>query len=1159
VVQGKVVFPGTGYLETLLALQDAVYGDTRRPVVGMRVREPLFLTDEETEVRTRLRPGEDGRPLVEIASRVRGEGEGEALERVHATASLGEPEPEGALSEAGRALCAEAAQAGEPDEVLGEEEIYAAYHGGGLQYGPEFRRMPQVARHGLNLAIGSLRGWPAGALEHVPPPLADSATHAFAAIGNDGNSYLPVRYARFRMFKKPRAQRLRVLLRIDPAQPSDVDISIDLVALEGDQPVFELRGLGIKRVADPAGVRQSLVNDLRWLKRSLVGSGDAAAARRVLVVHAGAEAPEALVRQARAAGVALSVAGTTEQVTAALRGGHVSDVCWVWQRGPEQAEPTARALRDECERNYRDVLELLGLLGREGFGRDQRLWLVTERGQLVPGDEPPPAPPASATLWGFGHSLLNEQPALRTTLVDLSSNEDRRLLLPEFGARGGGDFQIAYRNGHRYTRRLVPVERPGGIDPDGNFELAIKEYGQFGNIRAVPVPDERPAGDQVLVEVHAAGLNFKDVLNALGLLREFGEQPLGFEAAGTVVAAGPAATHRVGDPVVVNYLGCMRRRVIVPSALAAPKPGNVTFAEAAGLAAAYVTAHYALHTLAGMKAGDKVLIHAAAGGVGQAAVQLARSAGAEVFATASPHKWPVLRAQGVRHLMHSRTLDFADEILRSTGGSGVDIVLNSLNKDFIPASFRCLGTGGRFVELGKVGAWTPQQVRQARPDVAYHNFDLSELPWDEGVRISGEILRTVVGRVAAGELTPVPTTGYSLDEVEEAFGALSRGTNVGKLVLTFIADDAPAARQVTIDATHTYVITGGLGALGLLTAQRLVDLGARHVTLVGRGADPAPEVVPLAKRLRERAEVTVLQGDVADPDDMDRIVAALTAAGRPVGGIVHAAGSLADAPVSAQTWQSIDAVCRPKVYGAWLLHQAAQSFPDLKFFIGYSSAASVIGAPGQSNYAAANAFLDTLCRWRAAKGLPALSINWGPWGGVGMSARANEQVRKRWSEEGITLITPAAGMRALASLLDSPLPQAVVGAGDWARFAATRPVSNALYQRLAARDGGQAGAGIDLAALVAAPRPDRMAVIDEFIRGKVAQVLHFDDAGAVDSGTEFIRLGLDSLVAVELKNSLESAFGLPLPGSVALDYPSAELLTEFLDRQLVPEPAGSAL
>lgn len=1156
-VMGRVVFPGTGYLETMLALQDAVYGRTDREVRDVRILEPLFLPeDAPVELRTRLCPGPDG-PAVEIVSRAAGT-DG-AVERAHVRAVLG-PRTVAAqpLSEAGTALRAAAAGSGEPDEVLDADAVYAAYAAAGLPYGPQFRRTLSVARHGTSLAVGRLRGADADAVEHIPPYVLDSATHAFAAIGNDGNSYLPVRYGSFRALKKPKTDELTVLLRTDPDGAPDVDISIDVLVVEAvdGEPVFELRGLGIKRVADSGSTRRRhLAHGMRWLTRSLVGHGPADQ-RTLLAV--GADLPAELRGLAPERSVRLLVAADAAGAERELSGGRVTDVCWFWDPAAGGTGGAGAAgLRAEAAANYEALLALLGVLDRTGFGRQQRLWLVTRRAQTLPGEELSlTAPPAAASLWGFGHTLLNEYPVYQPTMVDLPAEGGVDELLAELSGSTGSEFQLAYRDGRRHVRRLVPLELDG-TDADADVELAIEEYGQFSGIRVVPTGTPAPQGDEIQVLVRAAGLNFKDVLNALGLLREFGEQPLGFEAAGTVVAVGPQASHRVGDDVIVNYLGCMRRRVNVPSALAVPKPANVDFAQAAGLAAVYVTAHYALHTLAGMKAGDTVLVHAAAGGVGQAAVQLARAAGAEVFATASPHKWPMLREQGIRHLMNSRTLDFADEILAETGGRGVDIVLNSLNKDFIPAGMRSLAQGGRFVEMGKVGAWTPEQVREQRPDVAYHNFDLSELPWDDAVRVTGETMRTVIGQVGRGELAPVRTTVYSLEEIEEAFGVLSRGANLGKLVLDLDRSLAPpAAPPAEIRPDRTYLITGGLGALGAVTADALVDAGARHVALVGRGAAPAADVTELFVRLRERATVTVHRGDVGDPTDLRRVLASVAELPCPVGGIVHSAGSLLDSPLAAQSWSTIDAVFGPKVYGTWLLHEAAASMPALDFFVGYSSAAPIVGTPGQANYSAANAFLDELMVRRHSHGLPGLSINWGPWGEVGMSARLTGQLLKRWEDEGIVLTTPAVGMRALRSLLAHPVGQAVVGECVWDRFVGAKPVRNALYQQLTGPESATGPGALDLDALLAASQRERLASIDEYVRGKVAAVLHFDDADAVDSATEFVQLGLDSLVAVELKNALEASFKVSLPASVALDFPSAERLAGFLDRQLVGEPAG---
>ncbi|MFI8531905.1 SDR family NAD(P)-dependent oxidoreductase [Streptomyces aquilus] len=1148
VAMGKVVFPGTGYLEIVLALQDAVLGHTRRAVRDVSLREALILdADTPTRLRTRLAPGADGVFAVEIVSLV-GSGE-DAVERVHATAVLSAAdEAQDGPSDAARALVGLAGDGERPSDVLRAEDVYAAYAGAGLDYGPAFQLMRSVTRFPSGLTVGDLQGVDAGPLEHVPPALLDAAMHNMGALADDGNSYLPVRFGRFTLFRKPRAHELRTLLRLVPADSADVDVCADVLVLEGDDPVMELRGLGLKQLADtPGSPRRSFFHQLRWTKRSLTGQ-DAVAERRVLLVGRPDDGFRETASLLAGSGGRMFFADGADEAGALLAQERITDVAWLWRDGVD-------GLRAESERNYARLLALLAVLDREGFGRDQRLWLVTEQAQPLRGDDPARTRLAAASLWGFGAVLLNEYPSYRTTMIDLPADgTGPAALAAELTARETGDFQIAYRGGHRHVRRLVADD--ARARRDNGFGLAVKEYGTFAGIRPERVEEVPPTGDQIQVQVAAVGLNFKDVLNSLGMMREFGEQPLGFECAGTVVAAGPDASFAPGDEVIVNYLGLMRRRVTVPSAVAVPKPAGLDFTQAAGLISVYVTAYYALHQLAGMKAGDRVLVHAAAGGVGQAAVHLARLAGAEVFATASPHKWPLLREQGVEHLMNSRTLDFADDIERITGGRGVDIVLNSLNKDFIPAGMKSLGKNGRFVELGKVGAWTPEQVAAERPDVSYFNFDLSELPEDRLIPLNQEIMRIIVDLVAAGDLPALPVTGYTLDEVEEAFGVLSRGANIGKLVIEFDDPSAAEARPVELRSDRVYVVTGGLGGLGLVAAEKLVDLGAEQVVLVGRRKEPVADVAHLLRRLRERAEVTVLQGDVSDPADIARIIASLKRAGVPVGGIVHAAGTTADQPVADQTWQSLDEVFQAKVYGSWLLHEATADLPELDFFVGFSSAAPVVGAPGQSNYAAANAYLDTLMVWRHAQGLPGLSINWGPWAEVGMSARLGEALIRRWEDEGIKLFSPGRGARAFASVLGRPLGQLVAGEADWDRFTSAKPVRNALYERLVRAGGGAEAHALDLEALRQLPQAERVAALEELVRARTAEVLHLDDPDSIDPYAEFAQVGLDSLVAVELKTKLEAALRLPLPPQLAFDHPSPVQLATFLEGELTAAAAA---
>ncbi|MEV5882341.1 type I polyketide synthase [Streptomyces sp. NPDC052020] len=1163
VIMGQTVFPGAGYIEILLALQDAVYGESGRVLEDVAIQEPLILSEEQrAELRTRLRELPGGGAEVEILSRTPG-ADG-AIERRHVTARIGvEYTPLPKLREVAAELEAKAAAEGHPVSPRRPDDLYAEFADLGLEYGPEFQRIEHIARQGDGVSVARLRGRAAHALEHLPPVVLDNVTQSLAGVLDNGDTYLPVGFGRFQLLKKPKSDELRSHVRLTSEENADGEMTADMLLTEHGRPVFVVHGFRLKKVTGAAGApRRQLFHEPRWVKRSLVRLGGERE-RRVLVVHRD-PAGLASLREHLAAGGASLTCAPDARAAAGLLDERPTDVCWFWRSTPGPV--TAERLRSECEANYRDLLEILAALEKTAFGRDQRLWLVTEGAQRLPGDLPGRPGRASevspaATLWGFGLTLWNEYPACRPTLVDLPVGGDGGALAGELLTAEPDEYQVAFRDGHRHVRRIHRAD-PAGPD-DANFELAITEYGEFSNVRPVPVEDVAPVGDQIQVRVHAAGLNFKDVLNVLGLLKAHAEesgiayQPLdlGFEGAGTVVAAGPDAEFRPGDEVLLSHLGCMKRRVTVPSAMAVRKPANVGFAEAAGLATAYVTASYALHDLAGIQRGDTILIHAAAGGVGQAAVQLARLAGAEIIATASARKQELLRAQGIEHVFDSRTLDFADQVLEATGGKGVDIVLNSLNKDYIAAGMKALGEGGRFVELGKIGIWSAEQARAARPDVEYHNFDLSEFAEEELRKVNKGILQRVAGLLSEGAVRPLPTTAYTLDEIEEAFAVLSRGANVGKLVIAFEPEDGFRERPVTITADRSYVITGGLGALGLVMARKLVDLGARDLVLVSRRAVPEADAAALAAELGEGVRVRTLQCDVASADDVRRLTGLVADGPHPLGGVLHTAGVLADMPISSLTWESIDKVFQPKVYGTWHLHEALRDLPGEPFFVGFSSIASVVGSAAQANYAAGNAFIDALMQWRGARDLPGLSVSWGPWAEVGMAAELSEQLVRGIESQGMRFLKPADGTRAMFKALGKPAAHLMIGEFDWNRFVSGRPAANAFYREVA----GAGGAGVrtvDLDALRALPRSERLSSVNELVRARIAALLHFEGPDDVGVNAKFLELGLDSLSAVELKNSLEAALQVPLSSAIVFDHPSIGLLAEYLEQQLVPRAAA---
>ncbi|MGX7827582.1 type I polyketide synthase [Actinokineospora sp. 24-640] len=439
------------------------------------------------------------------------------------------------------------------------------------------------------------------------------------------------------------------------------------------------------------------------------------------------------------------------------------------------------------------------------------------------------------------------------------------------------------------------------------------------------------------------------------------------------------------------------------------------------------------------------------------------------------------------------------------------------------------------------------------------------LPGDDSTRLAASTLWGFA-QVLLNEYPTYRPTLVDTDSLDGLFAELTAtdtgdfqvayrgGQRYAKRLRPYGPDAEAPVRETPVRPDRTYLITGGLGALGLVTAEKLVDLGARHIALVGRRGTPAADAAPIWDRLRDRAEVTVLLGDLSVPADVHRIVGELAGGEHPLAGVVHAAGALADAPIPAQTWESLDGLFGPKVYGSWLLHEATAPL-GLDFFVAYSSAASVVGGMSQSNYAAANAFLDQLCHWRAASGLPALAVNWGPWSQVGMSARLSELHVKALEHEGVFYFSPEKALRALAVLLRRDAPQVAAGEVDWARFTSAKPVASGLYSELHTR--ADADGGLDLVALAGMSTEDRVVALREHIRGTVARILHIDDLADVDPNTEFVRLGMDSLASVDLKNSVESAVGVPLPSGVTFDHPTPTRLAAFVD-QCMSAPAAAA-
>ncbi len=757
---------------------------------------------------------------------------------------------------------------------------------------------------------------------------------------------------------------------------------------------------------------------------------------------------------------------------------------------------------------------------------------------------------AGATLWGFAKVVAREAPQAQPKLIDLdpeptapAADIANELLYPD------AENQIVHRGDRRRVARLVRAaegaerltfpEEPGWL-------LGVGEDGALAGLQAPPPP---LGPREVRLGVEAAGLNFWDVFAALGLIDE---TFLGTEVCGHILEVGAeVASICVGDRVVGvkrGARGMFGPEAVTHEELVAPAPADLSATSLATIPTVFLSAALS-YELAGLKAGDRVLIHAGAGGVGLAAIQLAQAAGAEVFATASAPKQAYLRSLGVAHVFDSRRTKFGEEILAATGGAGVDLVLNSLTAEgFIDASLSCLARGGRFVELAARDILSEEEMAAVRPDVDYYIVKLDAMKEDEPER-PGALLREVMERVAAGELKPLVHTRWPLAEARRGIEFMRDGRHIGKIIFT----NSPLTRG-RLREDRTYLVTGGLGGIGCAVADWLAEKGAGAIVLNGR-RPPDPEAEEAVESLRKRGfTVHVELADVTDPDALDEMLARMERDLPPLGGVIHSVGVLSDGAIGNQNWERFEQVLWPKVLGAWHLHRATMD-RDLDMFVLFSSVAGVLGNPGQSNHAAANAFLDQLAAHRRALGLPGQAIAWGAWSEIGEAAEQMDRISRNIAATGIEWITPQQGLRAFERLVREDPATSMVLARDWSVFGESLdsrlPLLEDLLATVSEDDADSPALSEDLMSRLAqTPAAERESLLVSFLQQELQAVLRLSSAPEPTVG--FFDLGMDSLMAVELRNRLNRAFAdaYTAPNTVVFDYPDIAVLARHLAGEL---------
>ncbi|WP_282575414.1 sulfolipid-1 biosynthesis phthioceranic/hydroxyphthioceranic acid synthase [Mycobacterium colombiense] len=1148
-IHSVAAFPGAAYCEMALAAARAALGE-RAEVRDVAFERTLLLADETpaSSVATVTAPG-----VLDFT--VDTHEDGERIRRasavLHADADPAEPQQPPAHDLA--TLIAD-----HPSRMDGAE-LRKAFEAIGIHYGPAFSGLTAVliADREITTVLaevalpGAIRSQQSAYAAH--PALLDACFQSVVVspqvqAAGAGGLLLPVGVRRLRNFHSTRNAQY-CLTRVTSSRPGECEADLDVLDQSGTV-LLTVEGLRLSGGTSEHEHAHRLLNErlltIDWEPREPSEAAHGEPGSWVLLNASDDHDPlpvrlaEVLNCDGAQCTTLAFPLGTvdTAQLRTLLSGGATASN----GHGPLKGLTgvvlvAAPGGVDEprAQRRGRDYVSHLAAVARELSelpGESPRLYLVTRNAaSVIAGDV---ANLAQAGLRGLMRVIDSEHPHLSATQIDVDDATDPEHVALQLKS-GSEEDETAWRGGQWYAARL----RPGPLRPSerrttvvdherGGMRLQIRTPGDLESLEFAAFDRVPPGPGEIEVAVTSSTVNFADVLLAFGRYPTFEgyQQRLGGDFAGVVTAVGPDATeHRVGDRVGgISRNGCWGTFVIADARHAVTLPPELPLDAAAAVPTASATAWYGLHDLARIAPTDKVLIHSGTGGVGQAAIAIARAVGCEIFATAgSPQRRQLLHDMGIEHVYDSRSTEFAGQIRRDTGGYGVDVVLNSLPGAAQRAGIDLLALGGRFVELGKRDIYgdTHLGLFPFRRNLSLFAVDLALLTFSHPDTVR-RLLTTVYQRTAAGELPLPRTTHYPIHDAAAAVRLVAGAGHTGKVVLQVPRAGSSVAAvppdQVRpFRADGAYIVTGGIGGLGLFLAGQMASRdGAercRRIVLNSR-SQPDERARDAIQRLRDAgADIAVECGDIAEPQTAERLVACATATGLPVRGVLHAAAVVQDATLANVTDDLIDRCWAPKVYGAWNLHQATAQQP-LDWFCCFSSAAALVGSPGQGAYAAANSWLDAFAYWRRAQGLPATSIAWGAWSEVGRATALAE-------DAGIA-ITPAEGFRAFETLLRYDRPYsgyAPIMGTPWLTSFAQR---SRFAEAFASLGQGKPDTGKFLAELRALPREEWPSAIRRLVSGQISLLLR----RTIDPDRPLSDYGLDSLGNLELRTRIETETGV---------------------------------
>jgi acyl transferase domain-containing protein len=1087
-IHGRAVVPAAVMMQAMSSAARTTFGRDVS-LQGFEVTAPLSAPDNPANACWQILVSDEASPRVSLQEGTRQEIRAPFVWRVIAEAQVGPA----------RRIEAWPPIAGAPVDVTA---AYARAAASGADLGPTFRVLSDVVV-GVNEGMGWAQAPSGLTVEGLHPALLDASLQlANLALGEHDATYVPVA-AETLDIGALASRRVRVKAKVR-ARPEGWVVA-DIVLETEDGAV----------AASLSGVRLVLATADAFRV-------DAAADSYAIDWMPTSRATSAKTPPRRWAVLSSELARQSNYLTAVARRADARHIATV----DEAADGETIVLFADAVQDAAGLAALVNATSGEA-----RLIIVTRGSVVTRASET--ADTVGAALWGLAGVVALERPELELRLIDLDPNVPPQAQDVLKALEGSSETRLALRNGMLLAprlRRLAPGRRAAAQ------RVTVHGEGLEG-VKVTPFTPPTPGPGEVCIKVAAAGVNFRDALVAIGMYVG-APVPLGVECAGIVEAVGrDVKGFRVGDRVFGCAPASHATHALARADMIALTPDALSDITAATLPSAYLTADIGLRALAQMQRGDRVLIHAATGGVGLAAVALAQRAGAEIHATAgSPEKRALLRQMGIAHVYDSRSLEYADQILKATGGEGVRIALNSLTGLFVGATLRALAPSGVLLELGKREIWSAEQVSAARPDVTYHVYDTASM-MDDHRSLFADFVRDLVPAICAGELPVLPSKVWPMSRAAEAFRWMAQARHVGKIVLVPNAEAAP----IRDDAT--YLITGGLGGLGLFSAEWLAERGARRLLLVGRTAPNAAAQEKIAALAARGVSVRVALADVADIARMRAMMTEADAAGAPVRGVIHAAGIAPDRTLAGATAEEFAQARRGKVEGACVLCAATEG-RELDFLLLYSSAAVVFGAAGQGAYVAANAELDACAaNWRR-EGVPALSVAWGPWADAGMFAASAAHRQSDVASRGMAQLSHLRAFSALEHLMAQNRSYGVIADVDWKQFFAREifGLDLSMFASFAQQPTAQNEAGTEIARLKALPVAQRREALEAMVRDRVRAIVGLAPDYGLTVDAPLKDAGLDSLMAVELRNGLARLGGLPLPATLAFDHPNVGAL-----------------